>query len=305
LHDEALSPVLAALYESLVAAFRRAAHLLGPEDLFELDHGTALQELGQRVALRQVLTATEALLAHLPRQPFRPLGRKQFVATHILDEDSYPVGGYSSLSTRGTVESLLYSQLAYMEKDERPDLFDVKYLRDELLYYSRDENRFLRRRRSFVFALFPDLVRARFKDEGTQWQLIILVLALIVAAVRKLTVWLGHDALLFEVCFVQDENESPLADERRLMEVILKEPLKLGTVRLTNLAKAAQVEEICKEHARRSWCQCLTVSTEVQELSPEGAAMTRLLVGRKPHFQGTDASGDWQSGLADLLQAWV
>ena len=29
---------------------------------------------------------------------------------------------------------------------ERPDLFDIKFLRDELLYYARDENRFLRRR---------------------------------------------------------------------------------------------------------------------------------------------------------------
>ena len=42
----------------------------------------------------------------------------------------------------------------------------MKFLRDELLYYSRDENQFLRRRRTFVFALFPDLVDARFKDAG-------------------------------------------------------------------------------------------------------------------------------------------
>ena len=28
-------------------------------------------------------------------------------------------------------------------RDERPDLFDMKFVRDELLYYSRDENQFL------------------------------------------------------------------------------------------------------------------------------------------------------------------
>ena len=60
--------------------------------------------------------------------------------TRALDEDTYPVGGFTSISTRGSIESLLHSQLAYMETDERPDLFDIKFLRDELLYYARDEN---------------------------------------------------------------------------------------------------------------------------------------------------------------------
>ena len=36
--------LLPALYESLTAALRRAAELLGPEDVFELEHGTALQD---------------------------------------------------------------------------------------------------------------------------------------------------------------------------------------------------------------------------------------------------------------------
>ena len=35
-------------------------------------------------------------------------------------------------------------------------MFDIKFIRDELLYYSRDENQFLRRRRAFVFGLSAD-----------------------------------------------------------------------------------------------------------------------------------------------------
>src|SRR5207249_190972 len=113
--------------------------------------------------LRQVLRAAERLEAALPHHRPRPRPGRLEVPTRILDEDTYPVGGFSSLSTRGSVESLLHSQLAYMEPDDRPDLFDIKYLRDELLYYARDENQCLRRRRTFVFALFPDLARARHK----------------------------------------------------------------------------------------------------------------------------------------------
>ena len=80
--------------------------------------------MGQYVALRQIRQTTAKFESRLPARPVRPLiGRKE-VPTRIHDEDQYPVGGYTSLSTRGSIESLLQSQLAYMEK-ETPDLFDM------------------------------------------------------------------------------------------------------------------------------------------------------------------------------------
>src|SRR5262249_13277272 len=171
-----------------------------------------------------------------------------------------------SLSTRGSIESLLHSQLAYMEKDDRPDLFDVKYLRDELLYYARDENQFRRRRRTFVFVLLADLVQARFKDADLPWQRIVLVLALLLTAVRKLSEWLSTDALLFEVVLVTGSEAEPLAAERRLLEILLREPLANGTALLERLSGVSLVEQRCTERARRSLCHALTVSTVDQPL---------------------------------------
>src|SRR5439155_13129065 len=160
------------------AAARRAAEVRGPEEVFELGHGTALAELGRRVALRQVLQTAARLEAGLPKHKPRPHASPREVPTRVLDEDTYPVGGFASIATRGTIESLLHSQLAFMEPATapRPDLFDIKFVRDELLYYSRDENQFLRRRRSFVIALLPDLVHARFKDVELPTQRIVLAL---------------------------------------------------------------------------------------------------------------------------------
>src|SRR5206468_6673496 len=109
------------------AAVRHSAEALAPEDVFELEHRTALAEFGERVALRQVLQAASRLEATLPARGIRPLDGRQEVPTRVLDEDTYPVGGFSSLSTRGSVESLLHSQLALMEAEGRPDLFDVKF----------------------------------------------------------------------------------------------------------------------------------------------------------------------------------
>src|SRR5262249_13364593 len=55
LRHDGPDPLLAHLYESLIAAARRTAEVLGPENVFQLEKRTALQEYGQRLAVRQVL----------------------------------------------------------------------------------------------------------------------------------------------------------------------------------------------------------------------------------------------------------
>src|SRR5204862_3015308 len=156
------------------------------------------------------------LEVRMPRLRPRSLSRRNEIPTPILDEDNYPVGGFTSISTRGSIESLLHSQLAFMEPDDRPDLFDVKFLRDELLYYSRDENQFLRRRRTFVIALDADLVQTRFKDAELPWQRGVLLLAVIVGLVRKLCEGLSTEALVVDIVFFQVKEPQRSAAERAL-----------------------------------------------------------------------------------------
>ncbi len=91
---EGLLPLLARQYGAIPLAMRGAGDLLGSEDVFELERGTALAEFGQRVALRQVLQAADALAGALPRHKPRVCPRRaRAVATPIVDEDTYPVGG--------------------------------------------------------------------------------------------------------------------------------------------------------------------------------------------------------------------
>jgi hypothetical protein len=316
LSREGVLPILPTMYESLVAAARRTAEVLAPEDIFELEHGTALAEMGERVALRQVLQAAARLEADLPRLRIRPQLRRREVPTRILDEDTYPVGGFSSIANRGSIESLLHSQLAYMETDERPDLFDIKYLRDELLYYARDENQFLRRRRTFVFALYPDLVHARFKDADIPWQRGVLLFGLLVVAVRKLSEWLSEDALRFEFVWVSDNDTDGLAPERTLMQTVLREPLANGTVVMTRVS-SLQIANFCAERARRSLCHCLLVSAGEPKVVAEDVLVSRVQVaGSRPALAMPDeealttvsadtALDSWSRALERLLEQWV
>ena len=281
-------PLLRESYAELIAGVRNVGSVLGSADVFELERGIAVAEFSQRIALRQVVECAERFEDSLPRQPARSIARRQQVQTRIFDEDLYPIGGFTSIANKGTIESLLHSQLAYMEPatEERPDLFDIKFLRDELLYYARDENQFFRRRRTFVLALFPDLVAARVKDRDLPAQRVILLLALVVAYIRKLIDWLSDEALLFEILFVTNEaathlapgehtgdrvadtGRSPLSDERELLEILLSEQIDNGTVALSEIA-AADLPDHCRDRARRSLCQCLTFSLRAREFEAD------------------------------------
>jgi hypothetical protein len=316
LDHDGLHPVLEELLQSLVASARRAAEVLGREDLFELKRRTALDDLGQRLALRHVLEAANRLEDALPPHRLRPLAGRLEVPTRVLDEDTYPVGGFSSLSTRGSIESLLHSQLAYMEKDERPDLFDIKYLRNELLYYARDENQFLRRRRTFAFVLHPDLVHTRFKDADLPYQRVVLLWALFYVAVRKLSEWLSTDALTFVFYFLGKDDPAPLAHELGLLKTLLQEQIDTKTVVVVDRAAPEQAERDCTLRARRSLCHALAVGTEDVAFAAADTVVTRLrLDGPYPavgtgdeepaYPEAEEPMEGWEATLKHLLQLWV
>lgn len=324
---DGFDPLVIESLQQVVTAVRSLGDALGAEDVFELEHGTALAGFSQRVALRQVLQAAAELERRLPQR--RPRATKQrragSVASRVLDEDTYPVGGFASITMHGTIESLLHSQLAYMERAERPDLFDAKLLRGELLYYSRDENQFFRRRRTFVFALPTDLSAARVKDARLPWQRIVLLLGWLVTAVRRLSDWLGDEALQFEFLLVPTSPPGrrqaamlpvSLDAERELLETLLSEPIAHGQAEVREMA-AGQLEEHCRQLARRSDCRLLvaTASQSPPAVSyPEAARLSLagpeplLQLGDEPQAERTTGAGPldaWSDPLLRLLTWWL
>lgn len=309
------SPLLVEMYEAIVSAGRRMAEVLDQADILALEQGTALADMGEYVAHRQIVQTRTKLESRLPTRPVKPLiGRKE-VPTRVHDEDQYPVGGYTSISTRGSIESLLQSQLAYMEK-ETPDLFDMKFVRDELFYYSRDENQFLRRRRAFVFVLFPDLISARFKDAELPCQRIVMVQSLILALVRKLTDWLSTDAIRFDVLFVQEGGKIALEEEAKLLTLLLREPIERGDGTVSDRPNKDAVITYLNRLSRMAQVHCLAVGTEPFEMEMDNVVVTEMVVsGPRPELgegdgvvaelEGEDAFEVWQETALRVLQLWV
>jgi hypothetical protein len=312
-------PLLVRQYEELVSAARRIAEVLGPEDVIALEQRTALADMGQYVAHRQMLQMTARLEARLPHRPVRPLAGRKEVPTRVLDEDQYPVGGYTSISNRGSIESLLHSQLAYMEPDpaQAPDLFDVKFVRDELFYYSRDENQFLRRRRTFAFVFAPELVHARFKDPELPTQRIVLACAAVLALVRRLADWLSTDALRFELLFPKRGEARPLADEAKLFEILLSELRERGVADVQTPADLAAASAHCSAAARAAQVQVLAIGVDPSGFDADGAVVCKLAVaGPRPtltdgHGNAVELEADaepieaWCDAVLRVLQLWV
>lgn len=301
-------PLLPEMTAALIAAVRGTDDVLAAEDVFELEHGTALAELSQRVALRQVLHFADRFSRVLPRLKVRPAAGRREVATRVFDEDVYPVGGFAAIATRGSVESLLHSQLAYMEPagGERPDLFDIKFLRDELLYYSRDENQFLRRRRTFVIVLWPDLLKARFKDRDLPAQRVILTLAWLAAVVRRLIDWLDADALTIEFLFPNDGQDQPLAAEAALLNTVFRDEIRGRVVAVRRATTAAEVGARVVAAARVSECRALGVSTKMAKFQAKNAVIHSLRVHEsRPSLTGPDGPLTAAVTDGDPLDAWV
>jgi hypothetical protein len=255
---------LASAYEELVRGARATGTLIGDAEIFALENLTVLGSLNQRVAVEEMVAVAEELSAALPRRLRKRGPTRGVVQTQVEDESTYPIGGFSSMSTSGSMENLVCSELIYMEDTPagggEVDLFDMRYTEQELLYYTRDESVFVRGRRVITFAILPELVEARFKDAGARWQRIVIAFGAILCAVRRLTDWLSEEGLLFRVVFVADgPRRSPLVEEMALSALLLREWIEKG---VAEVAEAASLDEVMTDalgRSRRAQCQVLAV----------------------------------------------
>lgn len=315
---------LAIGYEELVSAARRQPSLLHESDVFLLENFGALRTLAQRVGCAQALAAAAEIDRALPRRLRR---RRPLVTGHAPisqeDESEYPTGGFSGITTSGTLENLVSSELIYMDDPDdnaeagSVDIFDVRYVEAELLYYSRDEAILARRRRSYVFLLEPSLVDARFKDVGSRYQRTVLLVGLLHCVIARLTEQLGEEELSFRLVFAVDRHQvtnhkSPLDDELELMRLLLGEQIELGRATVEE-ATPDQLAVLVETALRRGAVELCVVGNQrpaMPELGPVGTSRVRpvtlALSDARPVLRDSDGNALFENQPGDpLLSSWV
>jgi hypothetical protein len=302
LREAGIADKLADAYEDLVKACRKSGALLTDADVFTMENLAVLKTLTQRLGIEQIVAAAEDLSRELPRR-MRRRGGRGVVHTQLEDESTYPIGGFSAMSTSGSMENLVSSELVYMDEQGvagEVDLFDMRYAEGELLYYTRDEAVYVRARRVINFVLHGDLAKARFKDAGLRFQRLVIVFGMVLAAVRKLTEWLSEEGLTFRLIFV---GEHVLEEERALAALLLREWIEKQMAEVTT-GKLPEIEARTAEEARRAQVAVIHVAAEPPELGkPDQRVLTGTLdvgeavpvlkwAGREP---GEGEQAAWQA----------
>jgi hypothetical protein len=157
-------------------------------------------------------------------------------------------------------------------------------------------------------------VKARFKDPDLPVQRIVMILGLLLTAVRKLSDWLGTDALRFEFLLLQDKEAKPLAQEGALLEMLFREQIENQTVEIKHVTDDPAT--YADRRAQRSLCHLLIASADGHTTKTKLAVVTELVVdGPRPepgvgYVTPVDTWEDgafesWITTLERLLRLWV
>jgi hypothetical protein len=166
-----------------------AGRLLSRDALWEIEHLPDLPNESTRLALRQILAAADAVPPVSPAVLARLHSPVREVAREANTADAYPAGGFDAVSTRGTFENLMRSEVAYVGEGrtapDAPDLFDMRFAEGELLYYTRDESPLFDARRA-VTVLIDRPAAQRTKVAALPAQTLVLVEGTALALQRDL-----------------------------------------------------------------------------------------------------------------------
>lgn len=302
--------VLAEGYTGLVQRARRTGALLQESDIFVLENLTVLSSLTQRMAIEQVVEVADALMSHLPKR-MKPKSARQAgrTPTNIEDEDRYPIGGFAAIANSGSMENLVTSELVYMDEGEgEVDLFDMRYVEGELLYYTRDESVFIRNRRAVTFVMEQELVRARFKDQGLAWQRLVMAMGLLSASVQKLSAWLSEEGLFFRVVFVGSPDGGPLEAEMGLCRLLLGEWIDKQMADVVEVEDRRQALAMAEEDARLAQADVVDFTMERpvdEDLDPRVRLATISLVDPSPSLAWSDHAPGAVTTDAEPWAAWL
>lgn len=316
LRDEAVVGPLAEAYLRLARGARQRRQLVDDRDVFAIDHLQVLGSFARRLAADHIAAAAEALTRALPRRLPPSRLRRGARDTQLADDNTYPAGGFTAITPGGSsanVENLVASELVYMDDSAPIDLFTLRYVEGELLFYTRDDSVFRRHRHVITFVLADDLDAARVKDPAVPWQRLVIGLGLLVAAVRWLTEQLGHEALTVRLAF----PTRGLVEERELVGLLLEGEVRAGLVELSTPAAATAIAEAAAAQGTAiSDLVLVSLGAPPAEL-PRGLRVLHLSLaaaapaavelaprpGSAPEAVG-DAWSEWGEAAEDLLR-WL
>ncbi|MEZ6188108.1 MAG: hypothetical protein R3F62_24255 [Planctomycetota bacterium] len=231
---EGTGVLFAAHRASLVAYFSHLGpQVLLPEDVTELRHFSAFKRRAQRLAARRIAACTAQLPSIEPRRYV--VVEDRTAETELPDSGYYPSGGYSELANRGALENLVPTELVYMGEDPfgnapdpKVDMFTLRHLEHETLFFQRDSGQLMRTRRVVHVAVCPE-DGLRLQLRWHKDPLVVLVYALALRLIADLTEVFSKDAISVELHLIARTvaGRERAQEDLALLEVLLRHEIAL------------------------------------------------------------------------------
>lgn len=253
-HYENLTEFLAQLSQNV-----KWNTLLSEADLFELRHWSRLHSEELRLGCRQLIELSHDL-GHVSDSDIILIPESASAMAKYSDDTIYPTGGISGLTTSGAWENLVLSELIYID-DTQPneiDLFDVRFVENELLFYLRDDGQVSTRRRLVDFIIDLPLLFKQ-KTLGYAYQFSIISQGLIYAVINDLIALFNHDALKFRVSIItRDLPTETFVSELKLLQMLLLEEEQRELVSFQVLSELN--DDALIDHKRKRYAVLITES---------------------------------------------
>ena len=222
--------------------------LIKEQDIFELIHLESLDTEHARLGCRQIIELESALsdLSLTRIQVNEPESEQE---TRYVDHTYVPSGGVAELTNRGSIENLVASELLYIDENhEGINLFDMRYIEGELLYYMRDEGVLLRKRRILYFILDLD-TSLQVKPINYDYQISIWAQALLLRIYTDMARIFENDSLHANFQYIVNaNNRTYLEKEAGLLKIMLLDDIQHGRVEF-NIAPGTDFD--FSEHSNR------------------------------------------------------
>lgn len=208
-----------------LSSYSLKKRLFQEEEIYELEHFDVFNKPQIRV-LGQQIKKLERFIIPWDRHLYKKRETEEIETEHT-DEGYYPTGGLSELTTKGSLENLVFSELVYIEDGEAVDLFDVRYFEQELLYYMRDSGQLRRKRRCLNIILEQD-VAFDVTYPGHQYKFSSLLTAFILRIIEDVQKIFESENFIVKIFL--DERKCEIGESLKLLKLFLKEEIALNLV---------------------------------------------------------------------------
>lgn len=252
---------------------------LEPQDLFELEHQEALDREYLRLGVRHIIEVMDSLPALDPHE-IELREEQSEIESGFMDDSYYPTGGFSEITNRGSFENLVLSELIYMGEgvdvadssaqreasaDKKPlregvDLFDLRFVEGELLFYTRDSGQLYRKRR--MLRLIIDMHQTlNLKYPEHPYQLGTMVAGTVLALVRDLTLLFSNDALRFAVHILAAADDDAALRLNETLSILLESPIQHGALEI--LIEETFDPDVLGSHHRKTYAIIFSANSEL------------------------------------------